>query len=545
MICPSIEAPKFFLFTSQTSNLVYYSHLTSFFIAVLIIFLISFSKDKSASKKYLLWLISAFIFWIICSLVAWTNNYSNIIIFFWSFFGLLTCLMSIFSYWLFRSFVFNENISLKHLIWSSLILIPVVFITPTALNLKEFDINVCGIPNEGKFPYYYSAIAFVFIILIIVEFIIALRKKYFLEKKSELFFSLGIVFFMLSFFTTSFLASYLVQNGIIIDFGLEQYGLFGMTAFLAVLTYTIVKYKTFNIKLLGSQALVWSLVILVGSQFLFLDNMPITSIVLTSVTLVLSSWIGLLVVRSVKKEAALVEQLEISNEGQKNLIHIMNHQIKGYLGKNKDIFAELLTDDYGKIPDSATPILKTGLEETNEGVEFVTQILRGASAENGTLLFDMKNTNLINLLTKAFEAEKKEAEKKGLKISLDIDRGDYGIWGDEKQLTEALKNLIDNSIYYTPSGSIEIKLSKNSAGKALMTFKDTGVGVRTEDMSRLFKPGGVAKDSIKVNIKSSGYGLVFVKGVVESHKGKIWLESEGEGKGSTFFVELPITKNNQ
>ena len=79
------------------------------------------------------------------------------------------------------------------------------------------------------------------------------------------------------------------------------------------------------------------------------------------------------------------------------------------------------------------------------------------------------------------------------------------------------------------------------SAKILFSVKDTGVGVKEDDRQKLFKTGGVGKDSLKVNVRSSGYGLAFIKGVIEKHNGRVWFESAGAGKGSTFFVELPIT----
>ncbi len=69
---------------------------------------------------------------------------------------------------------------------------------------------------------------------------------------------------------------------------------------------------------------------------------------------------------------------------------------------------------------------------------------------------------------------------------------------------------------------------------------DTGVGITPEDMSRLFTAGGHGKDSIHINVHSTGYGLFIAKSVVEAHGGRIWAESEGTGKGSRFVVELPL-----
>ena len=66
-----------------------------------------------------------------------------------------------------------------------------------------------------------------------------------------------------------------------------------------------------------------------------------------------------------------------------------------------------------------------------------------------------------------------------------------------------------------------------------------GVGITPEDMQRLFTEGGHGKDSLKINVHSTGYGLYIAKSIVVAHGGKIWAESAGAGKGSRFVVELP------
>ena len=110
--------------------------------------------------------------------------------------------------------------------------------------------------------------------------------------------------------------------------------------------------------------------------------------------------------------------------------------------------------------------------------------------------------------------------------------------GDQMQLENAFKNLIDNSIKYTPQGSIALTLAEES-GRIRFTSKDTGVGITPEDMQHLFTEGGHGAESTKVNVDSTGFGLYIVKNIIEGHQGKVWVESEGAGKGSTFIVELP------
>ena len=228
-----------------------------------------------------------------------------------------------------------------------------------------------------------------------------------------------------------------------------------------------------------------------------------------------------------------------ANAGQTNLIHIMNHQIKGYLSVNKNIFAELLTDDYGKIPEEAKDIITKGLESSDKGQRYVTDILKGASAENGTLPYDMKSVDFKEVFLNAIENQKKTIEDKKLKLNVDVSDGDYNMIGDSTQLGESVRNLIENSVHYTVFGGIFIHL-KRKADKIIFSIKDTGVGVRAEDKLRLFRAGAVGSESRKINVNSSGYGLAFVKGVVEKHNGRVGFESAGYNKGSTFFIELPV-----
>jgi len=108
------------------------------------------------------------------------------------------------------------------------------------------------------------------------------------------------------------------------------------------------------------------------------------------------------------------------------------------------------------------------------------------------------------------------------------------------QLKQVFQNLIDNSIRYTPKGTINIQLTTNN-NKVLFTVKDTGVGISDELKPKLFTKNGRDKNSLKININSTGFGLAFVKGVVVAHHGRVWAESAGPNKGSTFYMELPVS----
>lgn len=247
------------------------------------------------------------------------------------------------------------------------------------------------------------------------------------------------------------------------------------------------------------------------------------------------------VVRLYKQVEELNHQLAAANEGQANLIHIINHQIKGYLAKARNIFSELISDpSYGPISEPAKPMLEEGFNSLTEGVDFVTDFLHATNIEKGEYIYNMVPLDVKSIVEDTTNHLKSSAEEKGLKLELNIGEGGYNTKGDIPQLTQAVRNLIDNSIRYTPSGSVDISLERNGE-KILLKIADTGVGISNELKPRLFTKGGRDKDSAKVNVNSTGFGLSFVKNVVEAHKGRVWAESPGPGKGSIFYMELPVT----
>ena len=254
---------------------------------------------------------------------------------------------------------------------------------------------------------------------------------------------------------------------------------------------------------------------------------------LTLVILVLD----ILLVRSVRKQVFLREELQVANEGQANLLHIINHQIKGYLTKARLLFDDLLNDPSYNLTEKVVPMVRQGYDSVTEGVEFVQDFLNASNIERGTFTYNMVPMDLRKIVEEQSAKMKDAAIDKGLKYDLEISEGNYQMTGDMIQVGQAVRNLIDNSIKYTPSGNMAVKL-QNKDGKILFSVKDTGVGISEELKPKLFTKGGRDKDSQKINVNSTGFGLAFVKGVAEAHKGRVWAESAGVGKGAEFFMEL-------
>src|SRR3989344_5289427 len=151
---------------------------------------------------------------------------------------------------------------------------------------------------------------------------------------------------------------------------IPPYPLILFSLFPIISIYAIFRFQLFEVKVITTEFLVFSLWILIFIKTLLSSS---TSEFLVSLTfLVLLVVAGIFLVGRVIKEVHLREELDIShtklkeaNQGQASLMHLMHHQIKGRLGNAKDIFAELLTNDYGNMPSESIPLLQKGLEEVD------------------------------------------------------------------------------------------------------------------------------------------------------------------------------------
>lgn len=279
----------------------------------------------------------------------------------------------------------------------------------------------------------------------------------------------------------------------------------------------------------------------------------LTSVISFLVIFIIYAWR-----KYMKSLEALNAQIVVANQNlqelikqRESLMHLINHKVKGAFTHSKYIFAGILDGTFGEITTEIKKSAEQGLESNDIGIKTVDLVLNAANLQKGTIKYDMKTVDLQAILETIIAEKQGPAEEKGLKIEKVMGQDSYTVLGDTFWLKEALNNLIDNSVKYTKSGKITVGLEKkparNASGiadaggdmKVLVSVKDTGMGITPEDKKVLFTEGGRGKDSAKVNVDSTGYGLYSVKLIVDAHKGKVWAESEGAGKGSAFFVELP------
>lgn len=539
----NFEGAHWLVFGPNVPAMIYYSHITNISVSLIAGFFLLYKARKLLASKILFFTIISFVIWVFAALVFWASNRGDVIMFTWLIDILVEPLVYIGGLYFLYTLVKKADMPFSWKLILGLIYAPLAILLPSKLTLSAFDVASC-LAVEGPMALYYSYFIEIFASVWLIAF--AVRQytvsKNVDDRKKIVYLSVGVLLFLFAFAWGNIIGSFTD------DWALGDYGLFGMPIFIGFLIYSIVKFRLFNLRLIGANVLVIVLW-LVTASLLSIQDIA-TSHAVVAVTLILTTLLGFALINAVRKEAKqliqieeLAKNLEISNKGQENLIHIMNHQIKGYLGVAKIIFAELLSsDDFGNMPEASKPLLKKGLDNVTAGVDYVQGILKGASAQSGTLPYDMKPVDVRVLVLDLLLEQKEAAEQSPLKLSFTshIEDGDYKTMGDAKELEESFKNLITNAIKYNSvGGKVEVSLVREGS-KIIFSVKDQGVGISEEDKPRLFTAGGMGKESTKYNSDASGFGLVFVKGVAEAHKGKVSFRSNIGERGTTFYMEIPV-----
>ena len=522
--------------------MVYYAHIPTMIISLLVGFFV-FLKDKKSLPNILLFALSlTYSFWLIGDLIAWVMNYNTILTMAtWSLLGLLNVLFFILSLYFVYVYIDKKDISLGIKIIMGLILLPVIILAPTKMNLSGFTMSTCEAIEQQTFldiVLYSEIFISAWIILLSIWRYIKADKE---NRRQILLLSAGMVLFLVSFFIAGYYASY------IDDFRYELYGLFGMTFFMGVLAYLIVKFKAFNIKLLSAQAIIAALLILIASQFVFIQNN--TNRILTGITLMMAVVFGYFLIKSVKKEVAQREELEIANEKLKKLdqaksefISIASHQLRTPLTVIKGYISMILDGNFGELTPGEKDALDKVYVSNERLINLVESLLNISRIESGRLQLNFENKQLEDLVASVCDELEHHAEKKGLNFTFTAPKTKLPpVRMDEEKMRQVVMNLVDNSIKYTPKGSVTVTLKK-TVDKLLFCVSDSGIGVRAEDMPNLFKKFSRGTGTSLIHTEGTGLGLYVVKQMIEVHGGRAWIESEGEMKGSKFYFEMPFVK---
>ncbi len=315
--------------------------------------------------------------------------------------------------------------------------------------------------------------------------------------------------------------------------------------------YAITRHHLFDMKVVATQLITFSLwIILLVRVFLSSSNLDqIINIVLLIIVVVF----GTFLIRSVIKEVATRERIESlakdlakANDRLKELdglksefLSIASHQIRAPITAIKGYASLILEENFGKVSTELKDAVEVIFESSKSMAIMVDDFLNISRIEQGRMKYDLTITDLSTLATQVVDELKPTVEKKGLSIAIIFDKkANYDARIDAGKIKQAITNLVDNAVKYTPKGSITVNLAR-SGGRIDLAVKDTGMGISAENIPKLFQKFSRSKDAITTNVSGTGLGLYVVKQMVEGHEGgKVCVESPGEHRGSIFHIEV-------
>jgi signal transduction histidine kinase len=258
---------------------------------------------------------------------------------------------------------------------------------------------------------------------------------------------------------------------------------------------------------------------------------------------IVSSYISIF--ESFWKQTELYEQLEESNKQlkvhdkmQKEFINIAAHELRTPIQPILGL-SEVLQS---KINDSEQRVLVDIISRNAKRLQRLTEdILDVTRIESQSLELEEEKFILDDLVLSIVEEYKKQIEhdnKSKIKLVYNpIEDNNIIVYADRFRITQVISNLIDNAIKFTEEkrvGTISVNIKKKNNRWVIVSVKDTGIGIDSEIMPRLF-----TKFATK-SFKGTGLGLFISKKIIEDHGGKIWAENNIDGKGATFNFSLPI-----
>jgi len=189
--------------------------------------------------------------------------------------------------------------------------------------------------------------------------------------------------------------------------------------------------------------------------------------------------------------------------------------------------------------------LQTALEmiERNAKAQaiIVEQLLEVSRITTGKLDFNRQPTDLLSIIQTAIDVVRPSTEALGIHLNVSLDPPERPMWCDRDRIQQVIWNMLSNAIKFTQhGGAIELTL-KNTPGWAHIRIADTGIGIGRDFLPHVFDPFRQAGNFSTRMHGGLGVGLSIVRYIVERHGGRVRAESLGEGKGTTFTVDLPYS----
>ncbi|MBF0330373.1 MAG: GAF domain-containing sensor histidine kinase [Candidatus Omnitrophica bacterium] len=243
-----------------------------------------------------------------------------------------------------------------------------------------------------------------------------------------------------------------------------------------------------------------------------------------------------------KELSQVLKDVEDISKKKTEFISAVSHELRTPLTSIKGYASILMTGKVGDIPDAVKERLGKINSHSDNLVKLINDLLDISRIESGRVEMKVAPQNIKLLLENTADLLTPQLKDKGVTIKLNVPADMPLIEYDPTQVDRVFINLISNAIKFTPAGgSITINAAPNlGLGESTFEVADTGIGIKKEDLARIFDEFFRVDNDINMKVKGTGLGLALAKNIVEAHFGRMWVTSE-VGHGTTFHFTLPFT----
>lgn len=235
------------------------------------------------------------------------------------------------------------------------------------------------------------------------------------------------------------------------------------------------------------------------------------------------------------------QMAEFANRTKSEFLANMSHELRTPLNSIIGFSDMLYEQAYGELNQKQLRAISNISNSGKHLLNLINGILDLSKIEANKMELDYKEFELASSLDLIRNILSPIADKKNIEIETGVDNSISKIWADEDRFIRIMFNLVDNAIKFSFENSL-VKIGARKKGELVeITVEDTGIGIKTEDQNKLFKPFSQVNSFSSKKFQGTGLGLSLVKQIVNLHGGYVWFKSE-QGKGSTFAFAIPITK---
>ena len=234
----------------------------------------------------------------------------------------------------------------------------------------------------------------------------------------------------------------------------------------------------------------------------------------------------------------MADKLEKTETMRRQLIGDVTHELRTPLTAVKGYLEGLMDGVLPGDPETYQQIHS----EIDRLQRLVNDLQELSRVEAGAIQLQLAPVSPTSLIERIQSTLVRQFEDKNIQLETDVEPNLPDILVDKDRIIQVLTNLVGNALQYTSSGGKVSVMVRREKSEILFSVKDTGIGISAEQLTFIFNRFYRTDKSRNRTSGGSGIGLTIAKALVQAHHGKIWAESDGEGKGSTFSFLIPLPK---